>query len=442
MARKTKPETMLTANEVMKPKNRDVGMTAITMLKAYDKNAKKHTETQIEQVAKSIQAFGFVQPVVVDNKGTIVIGHCRVLAAQKLGMEKVPTVTLTDLDENEINALRLADNRLNESDWDMNLVNEEILALAEAGFDYSLTGFDLPDIIELDPEEDITPDIPEKAQSKLGDIYQLGEHRLIVGDSLSVTTLDDLMDGEKADLVWTDPPYNVAIEGKAGKIENDDMSGEEFYDFLLAAFGTIRVALREGGCIYISHADSERVNFTRAFVDAGFKLSQVLIWVKNSGTLSRQDYNWQHEPILYGWIEGTGHYFNGDFTQTTIIDHETPVEDMTKPQLVQLVNAYREWRPSTAIKHDRPTRSDEHPTMKPVGLVERMIKASSKRGEIVLDTFGGSGTTMIAADKLGRKCRMVELDPRFADVIVTRYCKHAKNAKIIRNGKSITWKMD
>jgi DNA modification methylase len=241
------------------------------------------------------------------------------------------------------------------------------------------------------------------------------------GDSTNIQHVEKLMAGGKADLVWTDPPYNVAIDGKAGTIMNDDMGDSQFRDFLLAVYGCYFAVMREGACIYVAHADSERANFTQAYKDSGLKLSQVLIWVKQSATLSRQDFNWQHEPILYGWKEGAGHYFCGDFTRTTVIDDDVDLKNMKREQLIALVNDMRTEAKSTVLRHDRPTKSDLHPTMKPVALVQRMIQWSSRNGEVVLDLFGGSGSTLIAAHKCGRQARLMELDPRFADVIVRRW---------------------
>jgi DNA modification methylase len=229
------------------------------------------------------------------------------------------------------------------------------------------------------------------------------------------------MDGKLADMVWTDPPYNVAIEGVAGKIMNDDMDNESFKTFLLDVYACYFMTLKAGGVIYVAHADSERANFTQCFKDAGFKLSQVLIWVKQSGTLSRQDFNWQHEPILYGWKEGDAHYFCGDFTRTTIIDDDIDLKKMTKPQLQELVNSYRTEQKTTALRENRPSRSELHPTMKPVNLVQRMIEWSSVQKDIVLDLFGGSGSTLMACTNTGRYARLMELDPKYCDVIIKRW---------------------
>ena len=229
------------------------------------------------------------------------------------------------------------------------------------------------------------------------------------------------MDGKLADLVWTDPPYNVAVEGKAGKIMNDDMGSGEFRDFLRSVYASYYAVMRAGAVIYVAHGESERAAFTDCMVEAGLKLSQVLIWVKQSATLSRQDFNWQHEPILYGWKEGAGHYFCGNFTLTTVIDDDVDLKSMKKEQLIDMINEIRNKASGTIIRHNRPTKSDLHPTMKPVALVERMIEWSSNPGEIVLDLFGGSGSTLIAAQKANRQARLMELDPKFVGVIVKRW---------------------
>ena len=241
------------------------------------------------------------------------------------------------------------------------------------------------------------------------------------GDSTSVDAVKTLMDGQLADMVWTDPPYNVAIKGKAGTIMNDDMADSAFAQFLFEMYTAMYTSMQPGAVIYVAHADSERANFTQQFLAAKFKLAQVLIWVKQSATLSRQDFNWQHEPILYGWKPGAGHYFCGDFCLTTVIDDDVDIRKMTKPQLLEMVNELRTEHKTTVLRHNRPTKSDLHPTMKPVALVERMITWSSKPGETVLDIFGGSGSTLIACEKIHRASRLMELDPKYCDVIVKRW---------------------
>jgi DNA modification methylase len=324
----------------------------------------------------------------------------------------------------------LADNKLAlNSGWDNDLLAIEFAELGALGFDLELTGFTLDEIDALTPEEippgltdeDAVPELPIEPVTKLGDVWLCGNHRVMCGDSTSVDAVDKLMDGNKADMVWTDPPYNVAIEGIAGKIMNDDMDNESFKTFLSDVYACYFMTLKAGGVIYVAHADSERANFTQCYKESGLKLSQVLIWVKQSGTLSRQDFNWQHEPILYGWKEGAAHYFCGDFTRTTIIDDDIDLKKMTKPQLQELVNSYRTEQKTTALRENRPSRSELHPTMKPVNLVQRMIEWSSVQKDVVLDLFGGSGSTLMACVNAGRYARLMELDPKYCDVIVKRW---------------------
>jgi DNA modification methylase len=346
-------------------------------------------------------------------------------------MDKVPVIELAHLSDTQKKALIIADNKLAlNADWDNLILTEELNKLLEQNFDIDLLGFNskeldaLLNIIEptegLVDEDDI-PEIFEESKTKLGDVYALGNHRLMCGDSTSIDDVEKLMDGEKCDMVWTDPPYNVAIKGAAGTILNDDMSDESFKDFLRAVYSCYYLTMKDGAVIYVAHADTERVNFTQCFKDSGLKLSQVLIWVKQAGTLSRQDFNWQHEPILYGWKEGAAHYFCGDFTRTTVIDDDIDIKKLNKKELEAMVNSLRTEQKTTALRENRPSKSDLHPTMKPVNLVQRMIEWSSKTGNTVLDLFGGSGSTMIAAEKTGRKARLMELDPKYCDVIVKRW---------------------
>jgi DNA modification methylase len=316
-------------------------------------------------------------------------------------------------------------------------------------------GLDLPDYEEPKVEgltdEDDVPELPPEPVTKLGDLWLLGEHRLLCGDSTSIDDVEKLMNGKKADLVWTDPPYNVAINGNAGKILNDDMSDNQFKQFMSAIYTNYYCVMRDGAVIYVAHADSERVTFTDEFVKFGLKLSQILIWAKHSATLSRQDFNWKHEPLIYGWKEGKSHYFCKDFTLTTLIDDsliddslidDSLIDDIdykkfTKPQLISEIRKIKQNKHdnSTIIKYDRPTKSELHPTMKPVGLVEMMINWSSKDNELVLDLFGGSGTTLMACQKSNRKALIMELDPKYCDVIVKRWQKYIGKQAILESTK-------
>jgi len=292
----------------------------ISQIKTYGKNAKKHTKKQIEQVAASIKKFGFNQPIVVDKNNVVIVGHGRLEAAKLLGLKEVPTLTV-ELTEEQAKAYRLADNKLNESDWDMGLVIEELKELNIQKFDIEITGFSMDLIIEPEDKDDKVPDVPKVPKAKLGDIYQLGEHRVMCGDSTKIEDVEKLMDGKKAEMVWTDPPYNVDYTGKtedALKLENDKMKNSSFYDFLFNFFCCAEHIMNKGCPIYVTHADTEGINFRKALKDSGIELKQCIIWVKNSMVMGRQDYQWQHEPILYGWKPGAAHKWYGMFDKTTV----------------------------------------------------------------------------------------------------------------------------
>ena len=395
----------------------------------YARNSRTHSDAQVAQIAASIREFGFLNPIIVDGDKGIIAGHGRVLAAQKLGLDKLPCIEASHLTDTQRRAYIIADNKLAlNAGWDDTLLRFEFDELRDDGFNLELTGFSLDEIDALKPDpepekidgEDDLPEVDPKYTSIKGDVWIIGNHRLMCGDCRDHADVDILMGEKKADLVWTDPPYNVDIEGAAGKIENDSMDDASFYQFLLESYQSYLRVMNKGAVIYVAHADSERANFTRAFCAAGFKFSQNLVWVKQSGTLSRQDFNWKHEPILYGWKEGAGHYFCGDFKLTTIIDDDVDIKKLSKDELLNIVKEIQKAQPSTAVRDDRPTSSPLHPTMKPVSLVERMIRWSSKPDWLVLDFFGGSGTTMVAAEKTGRSCYLMEIDPRFCDVIIER----------------------
>jgi DNA modification methylase len=322
-----------------------------------------------------------------------------------LGLEEVPCIIADDLDEAQIKAFRLADNKTAElASWDLSKLEEE---LADIDMDMLQFGFEemeelLPDNA-ADDDYDIDEEIPEIPFSEIGDIYELGPHRLMCGDSTDASHVQKLLAGNKVDMLFTDPPYNVDYEGTAGKIKND-----KIYLFLYNAFQNMFEHTKPGGAIYVCHADTEGLNFRNAFKNSGYKLAECLIWVKNALVLGRQDYHWRHEPILYGWKEGAAHYFVDDRSQDTI------------------------W------EYNKPRKNEEHPTMKPLELVGKAISNSSRRHESILDLFGGSGSTMIAADQLDRKSYLMELDEKFIDVIVKRYIKHKasnENCYLIRNGK-------
>lgn len=366
-------------------------MADIRTLKPYEKNTKKHPKRQVAQVAASIKEFGFNQPIVVDKDNVIIVGHGRYEAAKLLGLTEVPVI-VADLPKEKANAYRLADNKLNESEWDMNLVIEELKSLDLDMVE--LTGFSTDLLIEPDANDDVVPELPEEPTSKLGDLYILGNHRVLCGDSTKIEDVERLMDGKKADMVFTDPPYNVDYVGKtknALKIKNDKKDDGEFFQFLYDAFTNMATFTKAGGAAYITHADSEGLNFRKAFIDSGFQMKQCIIWNKNVMVMGRQDYHWKHEPILYGWQKGEAHSWYGSRNQTTVWDIP------------------------------RPSRSEDHPTMKPVELITNALANSSKSEDIILDLFLGSGSTLIAAEKTGRICYGMELDCRYMDVIVKRW---------------------
>lgn len=364
----------------------------VSELVPYSKNAKKHDKTQIANVAESIKQYGFVQPLVIDKDSVIVIGHCRALAAKKLGMETVPCVCVDDLTPEQVNALRLVDNKSNESDWDMDLLSDELAELDLSAFDFD---WGLP---EEEPEvtEDEAPAVDEENEpiSQRGDIWRLGRHRLMCGDSTKTEDIQKLAGGAKIDMLLTDPPYGVDYVGKtkdALKIENDAKSDDEFILFLQNAFAAADSVMKPGAVFYIWHADSKSYVFRMACQMVGWEVRQVLIWVKNSMVLGRQDYQWKHEPCLYGWKDGAGHLWAADRKQTTVLEF------------------------------DKPNANREHPTMKPVALFDYQIKNNTKGGDIVLDMFGGSGTTVIACEQNGRTAYVMEYDPKYVDVIVKRW---------------------
>lgn len=412
---------------------------AVADLKPYARNSRTHSRGQVEALARSIREYGFTNPILLGEDGTIIAGHGRLQAAQSLGMAEVPTITLTGLSEAQRRALVLADNRIAlDAGWDVEMLRVELADLRSDGFDLSLTGFSLEELDSLldpaadDRDPDDAPALPAEAASKPGDVYLLGAHRLIVGDCTDVGVLQRLLDGALVDIVWTDPPYNVAYEGAAGAIMNDDMGDREFYQFLLAAFTAAWSVMKPGAAAYVAHSEKEALNFYSAFKSAGFKQHGCVIWKKDALVLGRMDYQPIHEPILYGWKPGSAHRWYGGRKQTTVMDlgDGSPFErlpdgrfQITVGDRVMIVGgaeAIEEVVPSV-IRADKPKRSSLHPTMKPVELIERMLRHNARPGDLVLDPFGGSGSTLIAADRLGMCARLVELDPRYADVIVGRW---------------------
>ena len=377
----------------------------ISELKAYENNPRNNDEA-VEAVANSIREFGFKIPIVIDKENVIVCGHTRVKACHKLGITKVPCIIADDLSEDQIKAFRLADNQVSSiATWIDSKLQEE---LDNIEMDMEQFGFDLEFEDELEQDE-IKDELPENPYSQKGDVFLLNGHRLLCGDSTKKENFDVLLEGKEADLLFTDPPYNVDYEGQDGmKIQNDKMDSESFLSFLKSAFVNAFNSCKPGCPFYIFHSDVEELNFLLAIKEAGFKFSQIICWVKDSFPLGRKDYHAQVEPIAYGWKEGAAHYFTKDRTQTTRWDF------------------------------DKPKHNDLHPTMKPVELICKAIENSSRKGEIVLDPFGGSGSTMMAAEQLKRKAYLIELDEKYVDVIVKRYLKLVQsydNCFLLRDGK-------
>ena len=376
---------------------------AIDKLIPYARNARTHSDDQVAQIAASIKEWGWTTPVLVDEDGGIIAGHGRTLAAQRLKMTEVPVMVAKGWSDAKKRAYVLADNRLAlNAGWDNEMLALELAEIGELGFDLDLTGFTAEEIAALTPEqiepgltdEDAVPEVPEHPVTVLGDVWILGKHRLMCGDSCSVEAVTKLTGGGGVDMLLTDPPYNVAYEGKTKEsltIQNDSMGNDQFRLFLRDAFVTADTVMKKGAVFYIWHADSEGYNFRGACNDAGWKVRQCLIWKKSSMVMGRQDYHWKHEPCLYGWKDGAGHLWSTDRKQTTILEFE------------------------------RPSRNGEHPTMKPVALFEYQMLNNTKGGDIVLDLFGGSGTTMLAAEKHGRHGYLMELDPKYCDVIIKRW---------------------
>lgn len=390
----------------------------IEKLIPYARNSRTHSDDQVAQIAASIKEFGWTNPILVDGEAGIIAGHGRLAAARKLGLKKIPVIELSHLSPTQKKALIIADNKLAlNAGWDNEMLALEFEELEIDGFDLALTGFGDEERDALKPEqvtegltdEDAVPDVPEEPKTKPGDIYQLGKHRLMCGDSCSITDMEKLCDGQLVDMWLTDPPYNVAYEGKTKDsltIKNDSMADEQFRQFLRDAYVTADTVMKPGAVFYIWHADSEGYNFRGAAQDAGWKVRQCLIWKKSTMVMGRQDYHWKHEPCLYGWKDGAGHLWATDRKQTTILEF------------------------------DKPSRNGEHPTMKPVALFEYQMLNNTKGGDIVLDSFGGSGTTLLAAEKNGRYARLMELDPKYCDVIVKRWEEFTgKKAELI-NGSA------
>lgn len=383
----------------------------------YIRNARTHSESQIAQIAASIKEFGFLSPILIAEDNTILAGHGRLAAARKLGLTKVPCVKESHLTETQRRAYIIADNKLSlNAGWDEDILAIELSELQGADFDLDLLGFDESELVSIfeddkeveDDDFDVEEELNKPCFSKAGDIWTLGRHRLICGDSTKEETYKRLMDGKRANLVVTDSPYNVNYEGSAGKIKNDNMDNDKFYNFLLDAFSNMEKVMADDASIYVFHADTEGLNFRKAFNDAGFYLSGCCIWKKPSLVLGRSPYQWQHEPCLYGWKKKGKHQWYSGRKETTIWEFE------------------------------KPKKNAEHPTMKPIALLAYPITNSSMSNTIILDPFGGSGSTLIACEQTDRSCYTIELDEKFCDVIVKRYIEQVgtdKDVSVLRDGK-------
>lgn len=407
-------------------------------IKPYERNPRKNDEA-VKYVAASIKEFGFKVPLVIDSDGVIVCGHTRYKAAQELGLPTVPCIMADDLTPEQIKAFRLADNKTAEiATWDDELLSGELADILD--IDMGDFGFGLDDEEEEEPE--VTDDnynvaAPEESKAKRGDIYQLGDHRLMCGDATDADDVITLMDGIQADLLLTDPPYNVDYGHKQASlnrydngnrntsdITNDKMTDKDFLEFLECAFTNGKEAIKAGAAFYIWHAAGrDGLLFRQALDEVGLQVHQTLVWNKNRFVLGLSDYHYKHEPCLYGWKDGATHYFTDSRTEVTVFEDKLPdVDKMKKPELVELLKQiYADRTNTTVIKEDKPARSDLHPTMKPLPLMGRLIKNSSRQGEVVLDLFGGSGSTLMACEQLNRKCYMLELDPKYVDVIIDRW---------------------
>lgn len=402
----------------------------IEWLRPYENNP-RNNEQAVEAVANSIKEFGFKVPIVATIDGEIVNGHTRFKAAKFLKLKTVPVLIADDLTEEQIKAFRLADNKTGElADWDVELLYGELDELT--GFDMTMFGFEdidfsLDDFEEVEKEEGEEVDInqEEKPKVEYGDIYQLGRHRLMCGDSTSAEDMARLINGETIDLYVTDPPYNVAYQGgtdEAMTIMNDSMDDVSFRKFLRDAFAVANNHLKPGGAFYIWHADSEGLNFRAAVKETGWLLKQSIIWVKNAIVLGRQDYQWKHEPCLYGWKDGASHYFVDNRSLATVIEEdEENLKEMTKSELISYIKTMQDTTPTTIFYEDKPVRNDIHPTMKPLKLIARCVLNSSKKGDKILDSFNGGGSTLMVCERSERIGYAMELDPVYVERTIKRW---------------------
>lgn len=389
----------------------EMNLVDMDKLIPYVNNARTHSKEQINKLRASIREFGFINPVIIDRDYNVIAGHGRIMASKDEGIDKVPCVFVDYLTDAQKKAYILADNRMAlDADWDEELLKVEIESLQGADFDLNLTGFDEAELMDIfgddnqsrakDDDFDLTAALEKASFVEKGDVWTVGRHRLMCGDATSSEDVSTLMGNTKANLILTDPPYGVSFKSSSGlTIQNDSMKNEEFYNFLLASFKCMAEHLENGGSAYVFHADTEGLNFRKAFIDAGFHLAGCCIWVKDSLVLGRSDYQWQHEPVLYGFMQNGKHKWYSDRKQTTI------------------------WN------FDKPKRSANHPTSKPLDLLSYPIGNSTQGNGVVIDTFGGSGSTMMACEQMNRICYMMELDEKYASVILRRYVENTNNAE-------------
>lgn len=401
-----------------------MNLVDVDKLIPYVNNARTHSKEQINKLRASIREFGFINPVIIDRDYNVIAGHGRILASQEEGIDKVPCVFVDYLTDAQKKAYIIADNRMAlDADWDEELLKIEIESLKDEDFDIGLTGFDESELLDLfgddskgkveDDNFDLSSALEKASFVEKGDVWTVGKHRLMCGDATSKEDVQILMGDTKGNLILTDPPYGVSFKSSAGlTIENDSMKNDEFYNFLLSAFKNMADHLEKGGSAYVFHADTEGLNFRKAFVDSGFHLAGCCIWVKNSLVLGRSDYQWQHEPVLYGFMQNGKHRWYSDRKQTTI------------------------WN------FDKPKKNSNHPTSKPLDLLSYPIGNSTQENAVVIDTFGGSGSTLMACEKMNRICYTMELDEKYASVILRRYVEDTgdkDNVYVIRNGKKIPY---
>ena len=410
--------------QIMDKTTKEMKMVPISELVPYVNNARTHSPEQILKLRSSLREFGFVNPIIIDKDKNVIAGHGRLLAAKEEGIDEAPCVLADFLTEAQKKAYILADNRYaQDAGWDEELLRVEIEELQGMDFDIGLTGFDESEVIDLfadgdgsdakDDDFDLTAALEKASFVQRNDVWTVGHHRLMCGDATSTEDVNILMNGATANLILTDPPYGVSFKSSSGlTIKNDSMKNDEFYEFLYDAFVCMRKHMEKGGSAYVFHADTEGLNFRKAFIDAGFHLAGVCIWAKNSLVLGRSDYQWQHEPVLYGFLQDGKHKWYAGRKQTTI------------------------WN------FDKPKRNADHPTSKPLDLLAYPIGNSTQENAIVIDTFGGSGSTMMACEQMNRICFMMELDEKYASVILRRYVEdtgYTENVYVMREGEKISY---